>query len=65
MKIVNLAIQLQLGENGEQNVGLKGPLNDRVLCLGMLELAKDVILNGKTDSGIAVVQSAPLGGLRT
>jgi len=65
MKSVDLVIQLHIGEKGEQSIGLKGPLGDRILCLGMLELAKDAILNAKPDSGIAVVQSAPLGGLRT
>jgi hypothetical protein len=64
VKSIELVIQLNIDGSGGQSIGLKGPLNDKVLCLGMLEMGKDAILNAKPDSGIAVVQSSPGGKLQ-
>ena len=65
MKTVSLTIQLQIDDAGGQHIGLQGPLNDKILCLGMLSLAKHTLLveAPKSPSPIAVVQSMPKGGV--
>ena len=42
MPIIELRIQLREDESG-QNVSVTGPLQNKVLCYGMLEMAKDAI----------------------
>jgi len=64
MKVTELAIQL-IEEDGKVRIGMKGPLNDKILCLGMMELAKQALLDAKpTGPDILVAQSVP-GGLKT
>lgn len=35
-----------------KNLGLNAPVEDKILCLGMLELAKQIILNANKPSVI-------------
>ena len=48
--------------NGE--LSLYGPLNDKVLCLGMLEFAKTAVLSAETKPKIAIPPADMLAELR-
>ena len=34
------------------NVMMRGPLQDKILCLGMMELAKAIIINGPKEPAV-------------
>jgi len=53
---ITLSIMLEMGPNG-QNISVNGPVQDPVLCYGMLERAKDVI-RAQTAGG--AVKRSPL-----
>lgn len=60
--IVELRIQLQEDENG-QNVRVIGPLQNKVLCLGMIELAKKAVLEAQTETPRVLVAAGMPGNL--
>lgn len=51
---MNIELTIKLEPDGKISIG--GPLHDKILCLGLLELAKDVIKN-YNPSAIQVAKS--------
>ena len=47
--VIEMRIQLTLGENGQQECRVMGPLQDKVLCLGMLEFAKKAVFEAQVE----------------
>lgn len=47
-------------ENGKQSVNASGPLADRLLCYGMLEMARDAIRDYKVPTIALVPQVDPI-----
>lgn len=46
-------------EPATSTLNVNGPLQDRIQCLGLLELAKDAVLNFKANEALVV----PVGSL--
>lgn len=63
MAEVIMSITINVMDDGK--VGMVGPLHDKVMCYGMLEVARDIVHDHKAErpSGIMVVP--PLGGLKS
>ena len=49
-------IVIEMGPTGLQ---VSGPIQDKILCLGMMELAKSVILTQKEPGSLVVPVGAP------
>lgn len=49
-----ITLTITLSPDGQLNVN--GPLHNRIICLGMLEMAKAVVVNFKEHSAIAQVR---------
>lgn len=50
---VKVSMTINVMDDGQ--VGIVGPLQDKVLCYGLLEVARDVIQNYKADVSPLVV----------
>lgn len=45
---VKFEIRITLSDKGE--VRIEGPIHDKVLCYGLLDIGKDIVRNFKADS---------------
>jgi len=60
---VRVSLTINVMDDGK--VGVVGPLHDKLVCYGLLEVARDVVRDYKTGaaSGIVIPQIIPPSGL--
>lgn len=54
---------LTISVNGQGQVGVNGPIHDKILCLGLIELAKVAILEYRGEKQILTPDAATVAGL--
>lgn len=59
---IRATLTITLNAAGE--IGLQGPIGDRLLCYGLLEIAKDLIRQQGEKAKAPLITTAPAGVLR-
>ena len=62
-RVVVATVTIELEDNGKVSIG--GPLENRLLCYGMLKMAEEVVLErGIKGRGANLMVVPPMGGLK-
>jgi hypothetical protein len=57
------AITLTITRNPDGSIGVQGPLNDKVVCYGLLGAARDAIYDMHAAAAKSPIQTVPAGAL--
>ena len=50
-------VELKITLDQETGVQVAGPIQDKILCLGLLEIAKNIIVNFKQEEQPTIIQA--------